>query len=124
MVFYDLIADEPMRLPFYQFDRFRASDGTDAAPRDVIRYEPGIRDKIGPGYTAMFRMAPGATRGDFVRAVSSIRSVCDADIAIAAHDQEETFLILAKPSGRDCAKILSANEGDEASASNTRKTAE
>jgi hypothetical protein len=106
MIFYDLIADKPMELPTYKDGRFHSAQNARIAPRDVIRYDPGVPNKTGPFYTAMFRMAPGTTRGDFTHAVRDIWSVCDADVAAAAHGEEETFLILPESYSRDCAKAL------------------
>lgn len=103
MVFYDPIAGKPMETPIYSDGRFRSAKGVPIAARDVIRYDPGIPNKIGANYTGWFRMARGTTRGDFTRAVREIWSVCGANIAPAAHDQEETFLILGHSRGRDCA---------------------
>lgn len=121
MVLYDPITDRPMELPSYEAGRFHSTEGKQTAARDVIRYEPRYP---GPSYTAWFRMAPGATRSDFVNAVHDIWSVCDADIAVAAHGQEETFLMLAESNGRDCAKILHLNERDEMKAPNVQKATE
>ena len=110
MMLHSLDTDEPIELPFYKGGQFYSAKGDRIAARDVLRYEPGVPDSVGPGYTAWFRMAPDTTRGDFMRAVRDIWSVCDADIAVAAHDQEETFLMLAERNDRDCAKILHVNE--------------
>ncbi|PAL20312.1 hypothetical protein [Sphingopyxis sp. GW247-27LB] len=110
MIFYDLVAAKPMELPVYKDRRFRSTSGAQIAARDVIRYDPGVANKISPAHTAMFRMAPGATRGDFTRAVRDIWSVCDADVAVAAQGQEETFLILGAGRGPDCAKTLRTHE--------------
>jgi len=106
MVFYDLIADKPMEAPIYKGGRFRSAKGTLIAARDVIRYEPRTPDTFGPSYTAWFYMAPDATRADFTRAVRSIWSVCDANVATVAFGEQETFLILGSQRGPDCAKTL------------------
>lgn len=124
MVLYDPVTDRPMELPSYGKGGFHSAKGMRIAARDVIRYEPAIREKIGPTYTAWFRMAPDTTRGDFMHAVRDIWSVCDADIVVAAHDQEETFLMLAERNGRDCARIFHVDERGKMKAPNVQKAAE
>ena len=105
MVLIDPISNVPMELPVYEGGRFHSVSGAPIKARDVIRYEPADRGR-GPFYTAMFRMAASASRADFTRAIRDIWSVCDADVAVAAHDQQETFLILPGQYDRDCAQIL------------------
>lgn len=112
MAFVDPVSDMPFEVPFYEGGRFHSADGALVKAHDVIRYEPKVADGPGPFYTAIFRMTPDADRGDFTRAIRDIWSVCDADVAVAAHDQEETFLILPEQYDRDCAKVVQADDRD------------
>lgn len=109
IVFVDPISYVPMELPFYESGTFHSAEGLPVKASDVIRYEPA-HDEVGPFYTVMFRMASNASRADFTRAVRDIWSVCDADVAVAAYNQEETFLILPDARDLDCAKVLNRED--------------
>ncbi|HMO76322.1 MAG TPA: hypothetical protein PKD99_11115 [Sphingopyxis sp.] len=100
--FDDLTEDIRPKLPYFEAGSFHSPSGLPLRPKDIIRDARHPQNIDSPEFFALFRLRKGATRADFVEATQAIWAVCDAAIAVATDDQEDSYALLPVERGRDC----------------------